>query len=355
MHYDLTRLEELYQQWTDIFPNIKPYFAVKCNPDVRVIETLARLGAGFDCASGKELMMANSICGTRPDDSIIFANTIKLPADLEYAAAIGVRLVTADCVEEVEKIARHHPSAEIVIRVACNGDPNALIPFRSKFGAREDEWTAIMDAAAKAGIRVRGASFHVGSGCVSGDAYVDAIQIASRCLDAIRKRGWVADILDIGGGFSAPISEGVSGAILGAISENIKEAVKVIAEPGRYFVESICRLRVPIIGKRVRPDETAYWIRESIYGCFADVAHGYLRPQISRPSEWSGKKDVGAVIYGCTCDGTDIILEGVRLPADLAVGDFLEFANMGAYTVVLATDFNGMGLCDVERVYGYLS
>lgn len=46
-------------------------------------------------------------------------------------------------------------------------------------------------------------------------------------------------------------------------------------------------------------------------------------------------------IWGPTCDGLDQILKEVRLP-ELCVGDYLNFPNMGAYTVAAGTTFNGM-------------
>lgn len=33
----------------------KPHYAVKCNPNPAILGLLAALGAGFDCASAKEL------------------------------------------------------------------------------------------------------------------------------------------------------------------------------------------------------------------------------------------------------------------------------------------------------------
>ncbi|XP_047197567.1 ornithine decarboxylase-like [Hippoglossus stenolepis] len=45
-------------------------------------------------------------------------------------------------------------------------------------------------------------------------------------------------------------------------------------------------------------------------------------------------------IWGPTCDGLDRIVEQCNLP-DMQVGDWLVFENMGAYTVVTSSTFNG--------------
>jgi len=52
---DLGALQRLYRAWGEAMPRVHPYYAVKCNPDVGVLATLAALGAGFDCASEAEI------------------------------------------------------------------------------------------------------------------------------------------------------------------------------------------------------------------------------------------------------------------------------------------------------------
>jgi ornithine decarboxylase len=48
---DLGEVARQYKQWTRLLPRVKPYYAVKCNPDPMIISTLANLGTGFDVAS----------------------------------------------------------------------------------------------------------------------------------------------------------------------------------------------------------------------------------------------------------------------------------------------------------------
>lgn len=52
---DLGALQRLYRAWGEAMPRVHPFYAVKCNPDVGVLATLAALGAGFDCASEAEI------------------------------------------------------------------------------------------------------------------------------------------------------------------------------------------------------------------------------------------------------------------------------------------------------------
>jgi ornithine decarboxylase len=59
---------------------------------------------------------------------------------------------------------------------------------------------------------------------------------------------------------------------------------------------------------------------------------------------------IPTTLYGATCDGSDIICKEVQLP-ELEIGDWIAFPHMGAYTVVLATGFNGMNFDAIERRY----
>lgn len=52
---DLGALQRLYRAWGDALPRVRPFYAVKANPDAALLSTLAALGAGFDCASEAEI------------------------------------------------------------------------------------------------------------------------------------------------------------------------------------------------------------------------------------------------------------------------------------------------------------
>lgn len=54
---DLSSVERKFRLWQQQLPRIKPYYAVKCNDDPRIVQILAGLGAGFDCASKNELKL----------------------------------------------------------------------------------------------------------------------------------------------------------------------------------------------------------------------------------------------------------------------------------------------------------
>lgn len=48
---DIGDIVKKHQIWKDKLPRVEPYYAVKCNDSPTVIQVLAALGTGFDCAS----------------------------------------------------------------------------------------------------------------------------------------------------------------------------------------------------------------------------------------------------------------------------------------------------------------
>lgn len=47
------------------------------------------------------------------------------------------------------------------------------------------------------------------------------------------------------------------------------------------------------------------------------------------------------IIWGPTCDSTDMICREALVPTRLTIGDWLVFSDMGAYSSALSTRFNG--------------
>jgi hypothetical protein len=125
-----------------------------------------------------------------------------------------------------------------------------------------------------------------------------------------------------------------------------------IAEPGRFFAAPIVTLQVPVIGVKARSARSGwiYTVAESVYGSFSNIPFDGQVPtyRLLAPDAASRPK-ARATIFGRTCDSADCLAEDIELP-ELRVGDLLEVPNMGAYTTVSATTFNGFP--KTKRLYG---
>ena len=108
-------VREKYLSYARALPNTKIYYAVKANPDPAILELLVELGSSFDAASIAEIGAVIAAGGA--PENISYGSTIKKECDIALAFALGVRLFAVDAIEEVDKVVRAAPGAEIFCRI----------------------------------------------------------------------------------------------------------------------------------------------------------------------------------------------------------------------------------------------
>jgi ornithine decarboxylase len=354
---DLGRLARQTQLFQKLLPRVYPHYAIKCNPNPVLVQTLALFGVGFDCASAREIQIAFD-AGATPEQ-IIYANPCKQVSALKYAAAHDVLVMTFDNFEELNKVKAHHPDAHLVLRIAVD-DSQSVCQFNTKFGARAVDIPRLLEAAWGLGLNVVGISFHVGSGCGSVKPFADAIASARAIFDSAAAQGHPMNLLDIGGGFPGHVStyqnnltfENICACVNDALDQHFPEGcgVRIIAEPGRYFVAASHTLVTTVIAKRNQPDQqagqpsVAYYISEGVYGSFNCTVfdHYAVTANVVDAAKAAGAPVVSK-LFGPTCDSIDCVIKSCPLP-ELQVGDKLYFENMGAYTTAAASHFNGFSI-----------
>ena len=345
MVLDLTKVRQRYDLWTRLLPTVKPFYAVKCNPHPEIIRQLSAIGAGFDCASRLEMMR---VLRTSSEPDIILANPIKSPADLRYARSRGIKRMTLDNLDELEKIHALFPDAELVVRILVD-DRKSRMPFGLKFGASNP--LAIILRASELCMRIIGVSFHVGSGCLDARQYSSAIQRACVTLKQAQQAGHDVSVLDIGGGFPGCNDaefETMARVVRHALHVHCPPTIRVVAEPGRFFVAAAGMLFARINGKRIQCDGTVqYYMNDGVYGSFNNVIFDRAAPVPMPLENLSGLQTTSvalmraSTLFGPTCDAMDVICTNVPL-REHHVGEWLLFNNMGAYTTASASTFNGM-------------
>ncbi|XP_045927134.1 ornithine decarboxylase-like [Micropterus dolomieu] len=363
---NLDRIVKRHVRWLTNLPRVKPFYAVKCNNTPAVLKMLSALDTGFDCASKGEIQQALSL-GVTPD-KIIYAHTTKPLSHIRYACAHGVDMMTFDSEDELLKISLCHSKAKLVLRIAVD-DSKSLVKLSSKFGARLGSVGRLLKLAGELGLDVIGVSFHVGSGCTGSLPFKQGIADARHVFDLANLLGFQMRLLDIGGGFSGigefqDKFEEFSEVINGALDEFFPpdSGVQIIAEPGRYYVESAFTLAVNVMAKRVVIDKSSdgeenssnrmmmYYLNDGVYGSMScivfDPAHCNLEPYLHRAVK-SSEQRYRSVIWGPTCDCIDKVTDSYWIP-ELHVGDWLLIDNMGAYSVSVSTDFNSF-----ERAHIY--
>lgn len=403
---DLTEIHRRYQQWKDLMPRVEPFYALKCNNDPGVARFIADLGMGFDCASKREIEQILDL-GVDPK-KIVFANPCKPSTHIEYAVRNGVDLMMFDDAIELKKIKTHSPDARLVLRIFSSKEFKAFHNFNKKFGCHPDQAKQLLEKAKELNLNVVGVSFHVGSLPEEVACFASAVEDAYGVFEVAKQVGFDMTLLDIGGGYPGVETEPITFKM---VAESLSTAldkffppesgIRIIAEPGRYFVSEAFTLAVNVIAKRVvdRGEEVTqetdgtllpedqescgnqiedlndltkintkddnekkqlhmYYINDGIYGSFNNVFtdHATVFPMLLSPTNetrWS-------CIWGPTCDGLDSVMDECELPL-MEVGQWVYFHNMGAYTVSLSCNFNGIPrpiryfVCDDiiwNKVYG---
>ncbi|KAL6741561.1 hypothetical protein Aduo_014801 [Ancylostoma duodenale] len=343
---DLDVVKRQLDLWNFALPSVKPYYAVKCNPDLNILKTLSAYGACFDCASVTEMeqVLTNGLASS---DGIILAHPIKSRQCIEYAMQNDITMMTLDSVEELRKIVSITTEAKLILRIRVNGF-EALVDLNKKFGADEITSKLIFHEAAKLGAKIYGISFHIGSGVQNCRPMALSLASARKLLDYGRLLGHPVDVLDIGGGFIA--SSGKNFMKVGHFIENTLSScfedieLTVIAEPGRFLVtdaQYVATRVSQVVLKSISEDlPTSYsiYLNDGVYGSFNFVLTEQRKvegvPLLKREGY------MRADVWGPTCCSFDIIETDRRL-STVKEGDWILYPECGAYSLCLSTNFNG--------------
>ena len=346
------------QRFVNCFPGDVLY-AVKCNPEPRVLRALWTGGIRhFDCASLGEVGLVRKLL---PAAEIHFMHPVKArPAIREAFHRYAVNDFVFDSADELAKILQETvpiglvgdpPTLGLFVRLALPRG-GAVYDLSGKFGAPLEEVVGLLRAARPHAARL-GISFHVGSQCLEPDAYVRAIAVAG---EAIARCGVRVDIVDIGGGFPVsypdmmppPLDDYI--AAIAAAAAALPAKVELWAEPGRALVAAGASVVVQV---QLRRGDTLF-VNDGVYGSLSDAgALGFRFPaRRIRLGEADGAKMPLAdfALFGPTCDSADRMRGPFRLPPDMREGDWIELGQLGAYGACLRTQFNGFGRIEQVEV-----
>lgn len=330
------------------------HYAVKANPAPEVIAALLAEGCGFDAASRGEIELCLSQ-GARPEQ-ISFGNTIKRDRDIAFAHMAGITLFAADAEEELEKIARNAPGAQVYIRVIV--EPNgADWPLTRKFGCAPDRVQRLLSMASGLGLQPVGLSFHVGSQTRFAEMWQGTLAQVARTWHAARAAGHDLTLLNIGGGFPAFYGEAVEGPtayavrVMELVRAEFGDAPQIMAEPGRGMVADAGMIAAEVLLVSRKSDTDLHrWVYLDIgrFSGLAETEGEAIRYQLQT---WRDGEDTGpCILAGPSCDSVDVLYERrpVQLPLGLRAGDRVVIRNCGAYTSTYSSvGFNGFPPLDV--------
>lgn len=328
------------------FPG-RTMYAVKCNTDKMVLQTLARAGlTAFDCASIEEVRAVRKVATKA---KIYFMHPVKSREAIREAYHThGVRAFVLDTHDELLKIVHETGLAadlELFVRIALPKNDTAILDFSSKFGAAPDQAVTLLQQARAVAAKL-GVSFHVGTQTTDPTVYARAIGIAAR---VIRDSGVTVESLDVGGGFPAQYDgaairpmQTYFGVIRDAVAaENIGH-MDLLCEPGRALVADSASVLIRVEQRR----GNRLYLNDGIYGTLNETAKWInlvFATRAHRPDAAFAAGTEKFSLAGPTCDSLDMMDGPYVLPADIGEGDWIEFINIGAYGKETTTGFNGFG------------
>ena len=345
---DLNRVRYATNLWEAHLPNVKAFYAMKCCDEPNLLRFLADRGFSFDCASKLEI---ETIINLGVDaNRIVFSHPLKTQEALKYAKEVGVERMAFDTEEELRKILRYYPEAEVFLRVKPKFS-NAKIQLSKKFGAAPEDVPNLLALCAELSANFIGFSFHVGSLCDDITTFRTALQYVSELKTQAEELGLNVCFVDIGGGFLPPLApcnnsfKEITETINSAIEEFFGEdEVEFIGEPGRFFGSEYMDLILPVTCVKIHTDDhgektQSVFVPDSIYGSFNAIIYDHAEPHFEIHTEGESEK-LPTTLWGQTCDSADIIYEDMMWP-DLEVGDLITIRRFSAYTYSPSSFFNG--------------
>ena len=325
-------------------------YGTKAFPNVALMRLLAAEGLGADVSTRGELEFA--LRAGLTSDRLVFHGNNKSDDELRAAAAAGT-LVVLDSLEEVGR-SREAGVRTVLVRLTPGIEAETHHAIRtahaeSKFGLGADDAVEAVRNGTRAGLDVAGLHVHIGSQLTRTSESLLAVErlvdVAEHCRDEL---GWTPRIFDLGGGLGVQYSVGATLPDPGAFARELvthlraqwTDPARLILEPGRSLVGQ-AGVTLYEIGVVKRTGGVTY---AAIDGGMSDNP----RPQLygsryeALLANRADEPPAGTYrIAGKHCESGDVLIEAVELPEPRR-GDLLAVPATGAYTLAMASNYNGV-------------
>tara|TARA_B110000008_G_scaffold65554_2_gene65941 strand:- start:782 stop:1972 length:1191 start_codon:yes stop_codon:yes gene_type:complete len=322
-------------------------YAVKANSNIAVLNTLAKLGSGFDIVSLGELERVIAAGGN--PSKCVYSGVAKNEHSIQKALEYGIYCFNVesegelDCIDSVASSL--NMTAPISIRVNPNVDANTH-PYIStglaenKFGVGADiALSMFKKAALSEHLKVCGLDYHIGSQITDVSPFIEALERALELVEKLKTENILIDHLDIGGGVGVSYDQEETINIedyLNSVTNRVDQ-MKILVEPGRSIVGN-----AGIFVTKVE------YLKQNNLKSFA-IVDGAMNDLI-RPSLYQSYHQAVLIddnpkgindtwdIVGPVCESTDFLAKDRNLT--LEKGDYIAIMTAGAYGFVLSSNYN---------------
>lgn len=350
--YSRATLERHWHAFDDAF-DVHPHlicYAVKANPNIAILNVMAKLGSGFDIVSQGELERVLAAGGEA--GKVVFSGVAKTEAEITRALEVGIRCFNVESISELKRInsvaEKLNKIAPISLRV--NPDVDAKThPYIStglkenKFGISVDEARAVYRLAQSLShIKISGMDCHIGSQLTELKPFLDATDRLLVLMQQLQEDGIQLHHLDLGGGLGVPYhgeqpphpSEYTT-ALLAKLKAYPE--LEIILEPGRAITANAGILVSKV--EYLKSNESRNFaivdagmndmIRPALYQAYMEIIE--VDRTLDRPSAVYD-------IVGPICETSDFL--GKQRTLAIAEGDLIAQRSAGAYGASMSSNYN---------------
>lgn len=343
------------------------YYAGKAFLTRTVAEWVAQEGLHLDVCTEGELRTA--LAGGFDPSRIGMHGNNKTSAELDLALSVGVGRIIVDSLDEIDRIEqlcrRRGTRATVMVRVTPGVEAHTHEYIATAHEDQKFGFSVTNSAAMVAMVRCHtsplldlvGIHSHIGSQIFDTGGFEVAARRTMKVLDQFRQAtGVTLPELDLGGGFGIAYTSNDSPAAVADLAAALDQIVETEArahgmevprmsvEPGRAIVGP-AGTALYTVGtvKPVDLDGGAQRLYVSVDGGMSDnirpalYAAEYSAVLANRTSEAPA---VLARVVGRHCEGGDILVRDVHLPADVRPGDLVAVPAAGAYSRAMASNYN---------------
>lgn len=335
-------------------PSFREHFAVKAAPNPSLLKILREEGAGADCSSLAELLLAD-MAGIKGEALMLTSNDT--PAD-EFQKAIELgAIVNLDDLTHLDYIEKHAGLPE-VLSFRYNPGPllgkgNAIIgkPEEAKYGVTKEQLFEGYRRAKEKGVKRFGLHTMVISNELNESSFIaTAVMMFSLVAEIHEKLGIRLEFVNLGGGVGIPYKPEEKAVDLESIGAGIKKAydeiivanglapLAIAMELGRYITGPYGYLVATVIHRK---DTYKHYI--GLDACMANLMRPALYNayhHITVVGKENAPCDHVYDVTGSLCENNDKFAIDRKLP-EITPGDRIVIHDAGAHGHAMGFNYNG--------------
>ena len=347
--YDLPRFAENARRLSAALATtgleVRLRFALKANPEPRVLEVLRPL-VGIDACSPGEVQRAIA-CGWAPEE-ISYTGTNLSERDLDAILPLPVHL-NLDAVSQVERVGRRVPGRAIGLRInpAAGAGYHPGLAYSgdrpTKFGVYADRLPEAIAAARRHDLTIDTVHFHAGSGWLGRDGlagFEEALSRAAAIAGRLMDDGHPIGEINVGGGLGVQARADEKPVDLGAYAAAISRhlgplGVAIGCEPGDYLAKDAAIQLAEVVTIEDRAGTTYVGLDLGWNANCAYFPYKFLQEIVVCRAADAARTEL-VTVAGHINEAADLFAEDYLMPA-VREGDIVSLLNAGGYVQAMSS------------------